>query len=236
MGILAGFIFLWQLLIVIFHVPAYIVPQPSRVFAAMHDQLELLLHHTSVTSLEMMLGLIIGILFGMVSALSMAFFSTVRLWMLPIVVMSQAIPTFAIAPLLVLWFGFGLATKIITIVLMLFFPVTSSFYDGLTQTPSYWLDTAKTMDGLPWRTLIFIQVPAALPHLATGVRLAASIAPIGAIIAEWVGASQGLGYLMVTAGARLDMPLMFACLLLIMATALGLYKAVDIVLKRLLFW
>jgi putative hydroxymethylpyrimidine transport system permease protein len=149
---------------------------------------------------------------------------------------SQAIPTFAIAPLLVLWFGYGMASKIVMTVIVIFFSVASAFYDGLRRADPAWLDLAETMNARPWRALWFLRVPAALPQLATGIRVAAVFAPIGAIIGEWVGASRGLGYLMLQANARMQVDMLFAALLILALFAVGLYAVVDWALRRAMPW
>ena len=129
---------------------------------------------------------------------------------MPLLVVSQALPVFALAPLLVLWLGYGMASKVAMAVLIIFFPVTAAFLDGLRRTEPGWLELARTMDARPLAILAQIRVPAALPALASGLRVAAAVAPIGAVIGEWVGSSAGLGYLMLHANARMQVDLMFA--------------------------
>jgi len=141
---------------------------------------------------------------------------------------------FAIAPLLVLWLGFGMASKIAMSVLIIYFPVTAAFYDGLRRTPSGWQDLAQVMGGSKWLILRHLQIPAALPALASGLRIATAVSPIGAIIGEWVGASSGLGYLMLQANARLQTDLMFAALITLSLFAVTLYLLIDHVLRRAL--
>jgi len=170
------------------------------------------------------------------TAISMTFFRFAKLWLMPIIVISQATPVFAIAPLLVIWLGYGIASKIMTTMLMLFFPVTSSFFDGLRRTDPGWLDLAQTMNASKWRILWRIRVPAALPALASGLRVAAVFAPIGAIVGEWVGASQGLGYLMLNANARMQIDMMFAALLIIILFSLALYFVIDVLLRLAIPW
>ena len=151
---------------------------------------------------------------------------------------SQAIPVFAIAPLLVLWLGYGLGSKIAMAMLIIYFPVTANFYDGLRHTPRGWLDLARVMLPEPrrWAVLRHIALPAALPALGSGLRVAAAVAPIGAVLGEWVGSSAGLGYLMLHANSRMQVDLLFAALLVLAALAVGLYFAVDAGLKRWLPW
>jgi len=119
---------------------------------------------------------------------------------------------------------------------MIFFPIVTTLYDGLQRTPQIWLDMAKTMNASRFEILRHIQLPAAMPNFASGVRVAAAIAPIGAVVAEWVGSSRGLGYLMLNANARMDIPMMFAALLTLTVFTLLLYFIVDTVLKKLIWW
>lgn len=231
-----GFFLLWQVLVAALHFPSYLLPLPSHIFYSLWHFWSLILMHSVPTVIEMVLGLLLGCAVGVTAALLMMLFRPVRAWLLPVVLVSQAIPTFAVAPILVLWFGYGMASKVIVTVMMLFFPVTSSFYDGLANVPNEWLDLGELSGASRWRSLRYIRLPAALPNLATGVRMAAAIAPIGAVIGEWVGASRGLGYLMLNANARMQTDLMFACLLLIVVLALGLYNLVDGILGRWICW
>lgn len=234
--VLIGLIIFWQIIILIFQLPAYILPTPYAVFISLKENFFLILHQAIPTVIETLLGLFFGILLGCITALSMVFVRAISFWMLPLLIISQAIPTFAIAPLLVVWFGYGLASKIVTTIIMLFFPVTSAFYDGLRQTDKHLLDLAKTMNAKKWRTFMFIRIPAALPHLVSGIRVATVIAPIGAIVGEWVGASQGLGFLMLNANARMQIDLMFAALIAIIVFSLLLFFIVNNLLKRLITW
>ncbi len=120
--------------------------------------------------------------------------------------------------------------------MVIFFPITSAFFDGLRKTESGWLDLANTMNGSRWRVFLHIRLPASLPTLASGIRIAAVVAPIGAIVGEWVGSSRGLGYLMLNANARMQIDVMFAVLLVIIALALLLYASVDLLLRKIIWW
>lgn len=230
------FIFAWQLIILIWHIPDYLLPSPLQVLSIFLKQYQILLLHTGYTILETFVGLMLGVLFGCVVGILIAFFQPFKTWFLPILIMSQAIPIFAIAPLLVVWLGYGFASKIVTATLMIFFPVASNLYDGLKEIEPGWLDLAQTMRGKKWRIFCHIRLPAALPALASGIRIAAVIAPIGAIIGEWVGASHGLGYLMLNANASLQIDLMFAALALIVLLSLALYFMVDKLLQISITW
>jgi len=234
--ILIGLITLWQLTVMIFQLPPYILPTPHQVFSVLVTRAPLIANESAITITETLLGLLIGILLGSCAAITMAYFRSLSLWVLPILIISQALPTFAIAPLLVIWFGYGMASKIATAVLMIFFPVASAFYDGLRRTDSGYLDLAKTMNARKWRIFTHIRIPNALPSLASGIRVATVAAPIGAIVGEWVGASHGLGYLMLNANARMQIDLMFAALFALVIFSLLLYFLVDKILHRIIFW
>lgn len=224
------------MLILIFKLPDYILPSPLKVVMALYLQFPLIAHQAIPTLIETLLGFLFGIAFGLSAGALTALFKPMRLWFLPLLIISQAIPTFAIAPLIVLWLGYGISSKIAITVLMIFFPVASSFYDGLRRTPTSLLDLAKTLEATPCRLFFYIRVPAALPTLSAGIKIAAVSAPLGAIVGEWVGSSQGLGYLMLTANARMQIDMMFASLIVIIALALLLYFCVDKLLSKLLWW
>ncbi|MGO2414553.1 MULTISPECIES: ABC transporter permease [Cobetia] len=227
---------LWQLVIVITEVPPYILPAPRAVAEALIHQAPSLAHHAGITFTEILAGLVLGILLGLGTALALAFIPRLRRTLLPMLLISQVIPLFAIAPLLVLWLGYDMLSKVVMATLIIYFPVASTGYDGLRQTRQGWLDLAQTLGASPWRLLIHIQLPAALPSLASGMRMAATAAPIGAIIGEWAGASQGLGYLMLNANARMEIDLMFAALLVLVAFSLLLYFSIDALLRKLMPW
>ncbi len=227
---------IWQLIVWLFQFPVYILPGPILVIKTWILHWHLIAVQAWPTIVEAVLGLIFGSLVGVITALSMSLIKPLRYWFLPILLISQALPTFAIAPLLVMWFGYGMASKVVTTMIMLFFPVTSSFYDGLKRTPPAYLDMAQTMGASSWQTLWRIRVPAALPSLASGLRVATAFAPMGAVIGEWVGASRGLGFLMLNANARMQIAMMFASLLTIIVLALVLYSIVDRLLRYWVNW
>lgn len=232
----AGLVLLWQGVVWAAGVPAFILPGPAAVAAALVARFGLIAGHAGVTLVEILLGLVLGIVLGGASALLLAASAGARRWLLPLLVVSQAVPVFALAPLLVLWLGYGLASKVAMATLIIFFPVAAAFHDGLRRTDPGWLDLARTMTGSRRAVLWRIRVPAALPALASGLRVAAAAAPIGAVVGEWVGASGGLGYLMLHANARMQTDVMFAALLVLAALGVALYFGVDALLRRALPW
>lgn len=234
--IIAGFVAAWFALVALTGVPHYILPGPARVAAAFAENAGFIAENAAITFLEIVLGMLVGLLAGLSCALALAMSRLLRVWMLPLIVASQAIPVFAIAPLLVLWLGYGIASKIAAAALIIFFPVASAFYDGLARTNAGFLDLARTMGATKPLILLRLRFPAALPALASGVRVAAAIAPIGAVIGEWVGASAGLGFVMLQSNAQMRVDLVFAALIVLAAFALIFYAAIDRLMTALVPW
>ncbi|GAB0114181.1 ABC transporter permease [Acidisoma sp. C75] len=231
-----GLILVWWAITAFTPIPPYMLPSPPKVALALIGQWQTLCAATLTTFLEILFGLAIGILMGAGLALAMVFSGGLRRWLLPVLVLSQAIPVFALAPLLVLWFGFGMASKVVMAVLVIFFPITASFFDGLRRVDAGWLDLARGMGASRWAMLRHVRLPAALPAFASGLRVAAAIAPIGAIIGEWVGSSAGLGYVMMNANARIQTDVMFAALFILAVMTVLLWTVVDWGMRRLLYW
>ena len=234
--LILSLITLWQLVVLATGVPPYILPGPLPVARALVAHLPVLAPHLATTVIEILLGLVLGTLLGSAAALTMILSPLLKRWLLPVLVISQAIPVFALAPILVLWLGYGMASKVAMAVLIIFFPVTASLYDGMRRTDHDLLDLARIMGASPAGVLRHIVLPSALPAFAAGLRVAAAVAPIGAVIGEWVGSSEGLGFYMLHANARMQVDLMFAALTLLATASLTLYFCIDRLLDRLVFW
>lgn len=234
--ILLGLVLIWQAIVMVTGVPVYILPDPIRVGKAALSHAGPLFYHTMTTLLEIIAGLLIGTLLGASNALVMIASQPLKRWLLPVLVVSQAIPVFALAPLLVLWLGYGMSSKIAMAVLIIFFPVTAAFYDGLRSTDPEWLELATVMKGKPLAIIRHIRIPAALPAFASGLRVATAVAPIGAVVGEWVGSSEGLGFYMLHANARMQIDIMFAALAMLGIVALALYFSVDRIMIKIVYW
>lgn len=218
---------LWQGIVWLTGVPSFILPSPLRVAQATLDNRVLIAENALVTATEVILGLITGTVLGAFTAVQFANSNRLQRLVMPLLIFTQAVPVFALAPILTLWFGYGIGSKVVMAVLIIYFPVTSAFYDGLTRVPADILDMAKTMGGTKRQIMRRIKIPHALPSLGTGLKLAAVYAPIGAVIGEWVGASKGLGYLMLLANGRAKTDLMFASLFTLVVMTLLLSLAVT---------
>ena len=224
----------WQAVVWLTGVARFILPPPALVAETIWNSRALLAGHAAITVAEVLIGLVLGAMLGFASAIALAASPMARALVRPMLVFSQAVPVFALAPILTLWLGFGLWSKVAMALLIIYFPVTSSFFDALMRTNNDWIGMARVMGARPWRIMWRIRIPAALPGFASGLRLAAVYAPIGAIIGEWVGASRGLGYLMLLANGRAKTDLMFAALIVLAVLTIVLHAGVNKLCERTL--
>ncbi|MGM0584928.1 MAG: ABC transporter permease [Pseudomonadota bacterium] len=231
-----GGLAIWQAVVWLSGAPPFILPSPARVAQAVWEHRALIGGHGLITLAEVLAGLALGAGLGAATAVHLTLSPAARRVLLPALVFSQAVPVFALAPILTLWLGYGLWSKIVMTVLIIYFPVASAFHDGLRRTDPALLDLARVMGAGRWATLWRLRLPAALPDLASGLRLAAVYAPIGAVIGEWVGASGGLGYLMLLANGRAKTDLMFAALIVLALGAVLLYSGFGLLARRLESW
>jgi putative hydroxymethylpyrimidine transport system permease protein len=233
---LTSLLLLWQAGVAVFDPPRYILPSPGAVAAALHSQSGLLLHHSVITLTEIALGLLVGSALGAVTAFAVAAWPRVGRFVWPMVLILQAFPVFVLAPILVIWLGFGLASKVAMTTIIIFFPVASSFADGLRRTERDVLDAAALDGATHWQALTTIRVPLAIPSLVSGLRVAAPLAPLGAVVGEWVGAAGGLGFVMVQANARMQTDTVFAAMLILAVLTLILRLLVDRLARGLASW
>lgn len=231
---LALALLLWEAFVRATELPPYLLPGPLAVATALWTHRGEIAPAALMTGSETLLGLAIGALLGIGTAAAMAAWASLGRALAPVLIVSQTIPVFALAPILTLWLGFGMAPKVAIVVLIVFVPVAQALYDGLTAPPPAQLDVARTMGASRWTELRHLRFPAALPRLASGLRLGTIYAPVGAVIGEWVGGARGLGALMIHANGRMKTDLMFAALIVVVALSLTLYAVVDRGLARVL--
>ncbi|WP_117193220.1 ABC transporter permease [Rhizobium terrae] len=233
---LVALVLLWQAGVSVFQPAHYILPSPLAVASAFLRQPGFLARQSLVTLTEIIAGLAVGSVLGIATAFGVAAWPRLGRLVWPMVLVLQAFPVFVLAPILVIWFGFGLASKVAMTTIIIFFPVASAFADGLRRTDREILD-AVSLDGADhWRTLTRIRVPLAIPNLVSGLRVAAPLAPLGAVVGEWVGASGGLGFVMVQANARMQTDTVFAAMAVLAVLTLSLRFLVDRLTAGLTPW
>lgn len=233
LALIAAVLILWQGTIWLADMPRFLLPSPAAVVSALWVNRAEIITHAGFTLTEVVLGFTLGSAIGAALAVAMGFSERLTGVLRPILTFSQTIPVFALAPILTLWLGFGMAPKIAMTVLIVFFPVASAFLDGLGRTPQAALDLARVMGASRARVMWHLRIPAALPQLATGLKLAAVYAPIGAVIGEWVGGARGLGALMIHANGRMKTDLVFAALVVLSLMTVLFARAVALAVTRI---
>ncbi|MDO4537608.1 MAG: ABC transporter permease [Coriobacteriales bacterium] len=233
---LAVVLVVWEIVVRAGLVPNFMLPSPSQVALAFVQDAPLLLQHAGITILEAALGLALGVLVGFIIAVLMDRYELVYLALDPLITVSQTIPTVAIAPLLVLWFGYGLLPKVLLIVLTTFFPVTVSLVGGFKSVDQDMLDLMRTMNATEWQIFTRVKLPAATEQLFSGLRISATYAIVGAVIAEWLGGFLGLGVYMTRVRKSFAYDRMFAVIIVISFLSLALMKGVDALERICMPW
>jgi ABC-type nitrate/sulfonate/bicarbonate transport system permease component len=226
----------WEAIVRLGLVDELILPAPTHVLEALWTDRGLLAPDLAVTTWEVVLGLAAAIAVGAALAIAMHLSPAARRALHPLVIGSQALPVPVIAPLVVLVLGFGLAPKVLLVALVCFFPVAINLYDGLRDTDPDARKLLRSLDATRWQTLRMLELPSALPPTFTGVKIAAAVAVIGAVFAEWSGSSEGLGHALLTANGQLATARAFAATLLLFLLAVCLYGAFALVERRVAGW
>lgn len=232
------FLVVWQGLVLLLELPAFILPAPAQVWTRFVGALQdgSLTRHTFVTLYEVLAGLSSGIIAATLLGYLLAKSRLLEQVLSPFLVASQAIPMVAIAPLLVIWFGPGVFSKVLICALIVFFPVLVNTVVGLRAVPQTLRDLMRSLRATPAQTLRFLELPAALPILLGGLRIGAALSVIGAVVGELVGADRGLGFLINVGRGQYDTALVFVAVFTLIALALALYGIVIFLEKHLLRW
>lgn len=230
------FAVLWELACRLFKVPAYLVPSPSDIAQRLYDKRGLYLGQTWVTLYETVAGFLLADLVGIVAAALVVMIPSLRDIIMPLLLIAQIVPKVAIAPILLIWFGYGLVPKILVAFLVAFFPVVVNTASGLVSVEPELLDLGRSLEASRWQTFWKFRIPAALPDLFSGMKIAITLAVIGAVIGEFIGGNRGLGYLIIIANQELDTSLAFAALFILSVGGILLYGAVELLERLLIPW
>jgi len=226
----------WELVVRAAHVPDYLFPAPSAVASSLASDAGLLADATLVTVREVIFGYLLAVAVGLVVAVLLHFSAALRRALLPLLVLSQTVPTVVLAPILAILLGFGIEPKLVVVAIVCFFPIVVNTVDGLRSTDRELVRMMRTLDGS--RAAIFrrVELPGALPAIFSGARIAATYAAVGAVFGEWAGSSSGLGFVMLQSQPSLDTPRIFACVLVLSALALCLYGFVSLAERFIIPW
>ncbi len=230
------FVMIWQLAIVIFDIRPYLLPRPWGVFERVVSERDRLIEHAWPTIQEILGGFFLSVVIGIPLAIVMVRSRLIDRAISPLLVASQTVPKVAIAPVLLVWFGLDMTPKIIIAFLIAFFPIVISTAVGLRSVPQELIDLATSMGASRYRLFRSIRFPYALPTVFGGLKVAITLAAIGAIVGEFVGADRGLGYLIMVANGRLDSELLFAVVFVLVAIGVALYWLVELLERLLVKW
>ncbi len=227
---------LWDLAIRFFKVPAYLIPPPDKVVGQLYAEWPRLLRESSLTTYATLGGFGLSILFGVPVAMLIAYSRLVESYVYPLLVFSQSIPKIAIAPLFVVWFGFGIIPKVICAFLLGFFPVVVSTVMGFKSIEPEMIDLARSMGSTRWQMFYKISLPQALPAMFSGFKVSITLAVVGAVVGEFVGSNSGIGYVLQIANGNFDLPLMFAALVVLSLIGVVLFVVIDALERMMIPW
>ncbi|RLC20214.1 MAG: ABC transporter permease [Deltaproteobacteria bacterium] len=233
MVLILGF---WEAFVRILAVPVFILPSPSSIFTIALIRAPFILPHAAITFTEIIIGICLAVCTAVPLAIIMFARPAMEKALSPFLVASQAIPVFALAPLLVVWLGYGIASKVFMAWIIIFFPICVSLLEGLKSCDPEFRVLFRLMGASFFKTLTLLYWPWALPRFFAGLKVGVTVATIGAVIGEWVGAQQGLGFLMIQSNARLQVDLVFAAILWLTAIGLALWWLVGILERKIIKW
>jgi NitT/TauT family transport system permease protein len=229
-------IVLWDLSIRLFRIPPYLIPPPLAVARQFLTEWPMLWRETLPTLYATLGGFAASAIVGVPIAMWIAYSRVVESFVYPLLVFSQSVPKVAIAPLFVVWFGFGIVPKVIAAFLLGFFPVVVSTVQGFKSVEGDVIDLARSMGASPWKVFLKFRLPTALPSIFSGLKVSVTLAVVGAVVGEFVGSNAGIGYVLQKANGTFDLPLMFAALVILSMVGVLLFLVIELIERWLLPW
>jgi len=233
---LVGLLVVWEIFVRSAGIKPYILPAPSVVLASLWQKLPTVLAAAGFTVQPMLIGFAIAVVVGILLALIVAFSPTLQDVIYPLIVFLQIVPKIAVAPLFIIWFGYGLMPKVLLVFLLSFFPIVVSAVTAFRSVDTDIMDLAKATGAGAWRIFLKVQVPHALPTLFTGIKVAAALSSTAAVVAEFVASDRGLGYLLLEYNGTLNTSMAFAVIIVLSAMGLVLYGVVELIERLLIPW
>lgn len=234
--IILGFFSAWEAAVRVFQTPVYILPAPSSVLLTLFNHPQTYLEASAITMGESLAGLAIGVLTGGLLAVLLVLLPGLEGGVMTLAILMKSTPLVAIAPLLTIWLGFGVVPKIVITSLMTFFPVLVNVLSGLQKVDPALTDLFHSWNANRWEVLRHVRLPSALPYLFAALKISAPLALIGAVVAEWTGASGGLGRTMWLAYTNLNLPFLFAAIFILAAGGMALFKLLAWLEQKTVFW
>jgi putative hydroxymethylpyrimidine transport system permease protein len=226
----------WKLLADALSIEPFLIPAPSDIASALWNDRDLLAEDGWVTLKEVVLGFALSLVAGLSFAAVLHLSETMRRAFYPLLVASQTVPIIVVAPILVVWFGFGITPKLVIIALICFFPITVNALDGLRAVDPDLIKLMRTLDASRLRIFLGAEAPSALPYAFSGAKIAVAVAVIGAVFGEWAGSEAGLGHLMLQASAQLETARLFAAVVVLSVFAVSLFALLSLLERRVAWW
>ncbi|MEE8449548.1 MAG: ABC transporter permease, partial [Thermodesulfobacteriota bacterium] len=227
---------LWEVLVPVLEIPRFVLPTPSQILGEIFNVPATLARHSLVTLYEILLGFLIGVGVGVGLAISIVYSKVLEETIYPLVIFTQVIPKIAIAPLLIIWLGYGAPPKIVIVFLICFFPMVIDTAAGLKSVEEDMLHLIRALGATPWQIFTKIRLPNAMPYIFNGMKISVTLAVVGAIVGEFVGASEGLGYLILVGSANLETNLLFAAVIVLSLLGIVLFSLVRVLEKICIPW
>ena len=234
--LIALFLLIWEVLCRALDVKTYLLPTPSRIWEELVKQGPGLVEHTWLTTYEMLLGFILAAVIGILLAVLIVSSPVFERSIMPVLIFSQTIPKIAIAPLFIVWFGFGPTAKVLVAFLICFFPIVIDTAVGLRSVSPDMLNLARSMGASWWDIFVKIRVPTALPYIFSGLKVAITLAVVGAVVGEFVGSTKGLGYILLKANGELQTPLLFAAITILTIIGIVFYYVLEAAERVMIPW
>ena len=232
----ATLLVLWELLVWLFDIKEWLLPAPSSILQEMFESRELLFNHSLTTISEIIIGFLFSLVIGVCLAGAIAYSNVVERFAYPFVIASQTVPVIVIAPLLLIWIGYGMIPKIIVVIFISFFPIVVNTVDGLKSAEHDTMRMLRTLGASRWQIFVKLQVPYSIPFLFSGMRVAITLSVIGAVIGEWVGSSSGLGYLMMRSAPQFLTERVFASIVILSLIGIFLFSLIVIIERLYMPW
>jgi putative hydroxymethylpyrimidine transport system permease protein len=235
-ALLALALVVWQAVVRLTGTPGYLFPAPTAVASSLHADAHLLASATLVTVREIVLGYLLAVAGGLLLAVALHFSAALRRALLPLLVLSQTVPTVLLAPILAILLGYGIEPKLVVVAIVCFFPIVVNAVDGLRSADPQLVRMMRTLHAGRRQVFLRVELPGALPAIFTGARVAATYAAVGAVFAEWAGSSAGLGFVILQAQPALETARIFAAVVVLTLLALALYALVAVAERILVPW
>lgn len=235
-GLILALLLLWELAVYLNNTPRWMLPAPSDIARSFRNDWSMLMMHTRVTLTEVLIGFGIAVAAGLLTGVAIDSSRIIERALYPLLIASQTIPMVVLAPLFLIWFGYGLMPKVLITALVAYFPLAVNTVDGLKSTDRELLKLMVSMGAKPWQIFRLAKVPSALPLIFSGARISVAFSVIGAVFGEFVGARAGLGYLMDRSAPQFETPRVFACIVILAVMGVSLFLLVSLVERLVLPW